>query len=111
MDCGPTCIRMLAKYYGKSVNVESLRADSQIGKDGVSLLGVAEAAEKIGFNAKGVALSYNELIKEAKLPAIIHWDQNHFAVLVPQTSRQRWKILNWLWRGNNREGLIDSITR
>lgn len=62
MDCGPTCIRMVAKHYGRSVNMETLRLASQISKEGVSLLGIAVAAEKIGFSAKGVTLSYNELI-------------------------------------------------
>ena len=81
MDCGPTCIRMVAKHYGKAVNIELLRNASQISKEGVSLLGIAEGAEKIGFNVKGVTLSYTELIKEAKLPAIIHWEQNHFVIL------------------------------
>jgi len=81
MDCGPTCIRMVAKHYGNSVNMETLRLASQISKEGVSLLGIAEAAEKIGFNAKGVTLSYDELTKEARLPAILHWEQNHFVVL------------------------------
>ena len=85
MDCGPTCIRMVAKHYGKLVNLEILRSNSQISKEGVSLLGIAEAAEKIGFNAKGVSLSYNELIKDAKLPAILHWEQNHFVVAHPKS--------------------------
>lgn len=83
MDCGPTCLRMVAKHYGRSVNMELLRQQAQISKEGVSLLGIAEAAEKIGFNAKGVTLTYRELVKEAKLPAIIHWEQNHFVVLTP----------------------------
>lgn len=87
MDCGPTCIRMLAKHYGKVIRMEMLRQASQISKEGVSLLGIAEAAEKIGFNAKGVTLSYNELIKEVKLPAIIHWEQNHFVVLYKSNRR------------------------
>ncbi|HWR34069.1 MAG TPA: peptidase domain-containing ABC transporter [Chitinophagaceae bacterium] len=91
MDCGPTCIRMVAKHYGKVVNMEALRNASQISKEGVSLLGIAEAAEKIGFNAKGVTLSYAELMKEAKLPAIIHWEQNHFVVLTPQGSLHKWR--------------------
>ena len=81
MDCGPTCIRMVAKHYGRAVNIEILRNASQISKDGVSLLGIAEAAEKIGFNAKGATLTYNELIKDIRLPAILHWEQNHFVVL------------------------------
>jgi ATP-binding cassette subfamily B protein len=91
MDCGPTCLRMVAKHYGRTVNMEKLRQHSQISKEGVSLLGIAEAAEKIGFNAKGVTLSYTELTKEAKLPAIIHWEQNHFVVLTPQPPLRFWR--------------------
>lgn len=89
MDCGPTCLRMVAKHYGRSVSLESLRLYTQISKEGVSLLGIAEAAEKIGFGTKGVTLSYRELINEAKLPAILHWSQNHFVVIMPPSSR--WK--------------------
>ena len=89
MDCGPTCIRMVAKHYGKAVNMELLRTNSQISKEGVSLLGIAEAAEKVGLNAKGVSLNYEELIKEAKLPAILHWEQNHFVVLPPFSTKWR----------------------
>ena len=89
MDCGPTCIRMVAKHYGKAVNMELLRTNSQISKEGVSLLGIAEAAEKVGFNAKGVSLTYEELTKGAKLPAILHWEQNHFVVLPPFSTKWR----------------------
>jgi ATP-binding cassette subfamily B protein len=77
---------MVAKHHGKTINIESLRINSQISKEGVSLLGIAEAAEKIGFNAKGVMLNYNELTKDIKLPAIIHWEQNHFVVVTPKVN-------------------------
>ena len=63
MDCGPTCIRMAAKHYGKAINIETLRTNSQISKECVSLLGIAEAAENLGFNAKGVSLTYEEFVK------------------------------------------------
>ncbi len=92
MDCGPTCIRMVAKHYGKAINIETLRNASQISKEGVSLLGIAEAAEKIGFNAKGVMLSYSELIKDVKLPAIVHWGQNHFVVVTPKANKRKVKV-------------------
>ncbi len=87
MDCGPTCIRMVAKHYGKTANMEMLRQQTQISREGVSLLGIAEAAEKIGFNAKGVTLTYKELTTDAKLPAILHWEQNHFVVLYKAKAR------------------------
>lgn len=81
MDCGPTCLRMVAKHYGRSYTAQSLREKAQIGKDGVSLLGIAEAAEAIGFRSMGVKVLYDKLVHEAPLPCIIHWDQNHFVVV------------------------------
>lgn len=88
MDCGPTCLRMVAKHYGRTVNREALRQQAQISKEGVSMLGIAEAAEKIGFSTRGVTLTYGELIKEAKLPAILHWSQNHFIVIITVNRRE-----------------------
>lgn len=92
MDCGPTCVRMVAKYYGKSVDIETLRQYSAISKEGVSLLGIAEAAEKIGFSSRGVSLTFDELIRDAGLPAIIHWEQNHFVVVTPKVNRRKIQI-------------------
>jgi ATP-binding cassette subfamily B protein len=81
MDCGPTCLRMVAKYYGRSYSAQSLRDWAEIGKEGVSLLGISQAAEAIGFRTVGVKVSLQKLIADAPLPCIIHWDQNHFVVL------------------------------
>ncbi|MEI7595912.1 MAG: cysteine peptidase family C39 domain-containing protein, partial [Bacteroidota bacterium] len=81
MDCGPTCLRMVAKYYGKNYSLESLRTKSNIGREGVSLLGISDAAECLGFRTIGQRLSINTLIEEVPLPCIIHWKQNHFVVL------------------------------
>lgn len=92
MDCGPTCIRMVAKYYGRQLRIEALRQQSQISREGVSLLGIAEAAEQAGFNTKGVMLGYEELIKEVKLPTIVHWSQNHFVVVTPGTKKNKVKV-------------------
>lgn len=81
MDCGPTCLRMVAKHYGRHFTAQSLRERAQIGKDGVSLLGIAEAAEELGFRSLGVKLSFEKLAEEAPLPCIVHWQQNHFVVV------------------------------
>jgi ATP-binding cassette, subfamily B, bacterial len=81
MDCGPTCLRMIAKHYKRSISLQYLREKTQIGKEGVNLLGISEAAESIGFRTKSVKLTYNLLVKESKLPAILHWNQKHFVVL------------------------------
>lgn len=80
MDCGTTCLRMIARYYGKRYNSETLRQLAGFSKQGVSLLGIGDAAEKIGFTVQGVQLTFEQL-KEAPLPCILHWDQNHFVVL------------------------------
>ncbi|WP_338875413.1 peptidase domain-containing ABC transporter [Spirosoma sp. SC4-14] len=81
MDCGPTCLRMVAKHYGRSFTAQSLRERAQIGKEGVSLLGISEAAEAIGFRTMGVKVPFEKLATEAPLPCIVHWDQNHFVVI------------------------------
>ena len=83
MDCGPTCLRMVAKYYGRHYNTGGIRNTAGFSKEGVSLLGIAEAAEKIGFRTRGVQLTYVQLAQEATLPAILHWGQNHFVVVTP----------------------------
>ncbi len=81
MDCGPTCLRMVAKHYGRLFTAQSLREKAQIGKEGVSMLGISEAAEAIGFRTMGVRVCFEKLASEAPLPCIVHWDQNHFVVV------------------------------
>ena len=80
MDCGPTCLRMVAKHYGKNFSLQKLRDISGLNREGVSLLGISEAAEKIGFRTAGAKIGLDEL-KKSEFPLILHWDQNHFVVL------------------------------
>ncbi|MDN5285035.1 MAG: Toxin translocation ATP-binding protein [Mucilaginibacter sp.] len=80
MDCGPTCLRMVAKFYGRNFTIQTLRQLCEINKDGVSMLGISDAAEKIGFRCLGAKLSLDDL-KSAELPIILHWRQNHFVIL------------------------------
>jgi ATP-binding cassette subfamily B protein len=67
-DCGPTCLRIVSKYYGKSVPIEILRKKSYISKDGVSVSNIAYAAESIGFRTLGITTTYEKLAKEVPLP-------------------------------------------
>ena len=87
MDCGPTCLRMISKYYGKNYSAQTLRTKSQIGKDGVNLLGISEAAESIGLKSLGVQLNLEDLLTQVNLPCILHWNKNHFVVLPPQKKK------------------------
>lgn len=80
MDCGPACLRMISKYYGKTYSIETLRERSFITRDGVSLLGISDAAESIGFHTSGVRISLKQLREDMPLPCILHWNQNHFVV-------------------------------
>lgn len=81
MDCGPTCLRIVARYYGKFYNIQTLRERSYITREGVSLLGTSRAAESIGFRTMGVKIGFEQLINEAPLPTIVHWNQSHFLVV------------------------------
>ena len=81
MDCGPTCLRIVAKFYGRSYPLHELRNKSFITREGVSLLGISDAAEAIGFRTIGVKIPFDKLIEEAVLPCIVHWYQRHFVVV------------------------------
>ena len=81
MDCGPTCLRMIAKHYGRSYSLQNLREKSFITREGVSMLGISDAAESIGFHTTGVRITLEQLIEDAQLPCILHWNQRHFVVL------------------------------
>lgn len=90
-DCGPTCIKIIAKYFGKTMNTQQLRTLSETTREGSSLLGLSEAIEFMGFRSLGVKLTLNKLL-EAPLPCIIHWDKNHYVVLY-KTKQKRNKSL------------------
>ena len=79
-DCGPTCIKIIAKHYGKIINTQQLRTLSETTREGSSLLGLSEAVEKMGFRSLGVKLTFTKLL-EASLPCIVHWNKNHYVVV------------------------------
>lgn len=79
-DCGPTCLRIISKYYGKSYTSEFLRKISYKSRVGTSLLGISEAAEAIGFKTLGAKVNFNDL-KDAPTPFIAFWNQDHFLVV------------------------------
>jgi ATP-binding cassette subfamily B protein len=72
---------MITKHYGKHYSLETLRQYSFITREGVSMLGISDAAERIGFRTSGVMISFEQLVKDAPLPCIVHWKQNHFVVV------------------------------
>lgn len=79
-DCGPTCLKIIAKHYDRTISIQELRHISETTREGSSLLGLSEASEKISFRSLGVKISLKRLI-EAPLPCILHWNKNHYVVL------------------------------
>lgn len=88
-DCGPTCIKIIAKYHGRKIHTQQLRTLSSTTREGSSLLGLSEAAEKIGFHTLSVKLTY-ERLREAELPCILHWNKNHYVVLYRIRRNKLW---------------------
>lgn len=87
MDCGPACLRMIAKHYGKSLSLEHLRKISEINREGVTMLGISQASEKIGFQTSCLGMPL-DMLKQVDLPVILHWNQNHFVVLYKITNKR-----------------------
>lgn len=79
-DCGPTCIRIVAKYYKKSISVQQVRKYSETTRSGSTLLGISNACEELGFRSLGVKITLKKLLK-APLPCILFWNKDHFVVL------------------------------
>src|SRR5690554_2055547 len=89
-DCGPTCLKIIAKYYGKNLNIQYLRELSETTREGSNLLNLSEASEKIGLRTLGVKISLENLL-EAPLPCILHWTKFHYVVLY-KIEKRRGKI-------------------
>jgi len=98
IDCGPTCLKMIAKYFGKDYSLEYLRDICFLSREGVSLLSINDAAEKIGFRTMMAYLKPEQLIDDCPLPCILHWNQDHFVVL--------YKIKNKFLIGDPAHGIV-----
>lgn len=80
-DCGPACLKIIARYYGKYYSLQYLRDKCGITKEGVSFADISYAAEKIGLRSISVKATFEDLCKKIALPGIIHWEGNHFVVI------------------------------
>jgi len=81
MDCGATCLAMIAKCYGKDYTIKKLRKMCYTTRAGVSMLGISNAAEKLGLKTRGIRNSFKKLAEEKFLPCIVHWQQKHFVIV------------------------------
>lgn len=81
MDCGPACLRMIAQYYGRHYSLETLQKRSFITREGVSMLGLSDAAESIGMRTTGIRTTVEKLTEAKAVPCVLHWNLQHFVVL------------------------------
>ncbi len=93
-DCGPTSLRMIAKFYGLNYSTEMLRRHCHISRRGVNMQGISEGAQYIGFNTVGVKMTFEQLAEESVFPCILHWNQNHFVVCygIERCKNKKYKI-------------------
>ena len=99
MDCGPVCLKMIAGYYKKVFSLETIRKKCYITKEGVSFLGLSEAADSLGFRTLGVRIPFEVLEENVPLPCIVHWRQRHF-IVVYKISKDR------IWAADPAVGLV-----
>lgn len=88
-DCGPTCLRIISKFYGKNLALQQIRNLSETTREGSSLLGLSDAAEKLGFRSLGVQIDFKTLCKEVPFPCIVHWNNQHFVVVYKTDKSER----------------------
>lgn len=81
MSCGPTCIRIVAKHFGKLIEQREVERLTRKGKQGVNLLEICDAAEALHMRALPAICTYETLVREGRFPFIAHWRQNHFVVV------------------------------
>lgn len=80
-DCGPTCLRIISKYYGKNITLKTIRNFSETNRIGTTLLSLSNAAERLGFKTIGIKTDYKSLKEDIPLPCIVHWNNDHFVVV------------------------------
>ena len=81
MECGATCLRMVARHYGKMYSAEAMRRLCAIGHNGVSMQSLNEAAIQIGFRTACGRMTMEKMVEQHPFPCILHWNQEHFVVL------------------------------
>ena len=121
MDCGPTCLKMIAAYYGKVLDIDAIRRKSYTSKIGVSMGNLIEAAMSFNLDGKAVQVEWTQLSKDITLPCIVHWRSNHFLVVF-KVSRNKIIVADpafgviayssnefldgWLDEGRQKEGFV-----
>jgi len=91
-DCGPTCLRIISKFYGKTIPLQKIRNLSETTREGSSLLGLSDASENLGFRSLGVQIDFETLCEEVPFPCIVHWNKQHFVVVYDIVKRKMYNV-------------------
>ncbi len=91
-DCGASCLRMVARHYGRHYSLEYLRDLTYLDRQGVTMIGLSDAAERIGMRTLGAKVGFARLKKDLPLPLIAHWEQNHFVVVYRIANGRVWVV-------------------
>lgn len=90
MECGPTCLQMVSKYFGTNYEIETLNKLANLRAEGTSLGNIAEAAELIGIHSLAVSIDYDTLLNEVPYPAMLHWRSRHFIIVYNVSNDSVW---------------------
>lgn len=91
MECGATCLRMIAKYYGKEYSAETMQRLCVVTREGVSMLSISDAAEYLGFRTVCGRITLEKMVEQRPFPCILHWNQDHFVILYDVKTRRNGK--------------------
>ncbi|HLZ62649.1 MAG TPA: peptidase domain-containing ABC transporter [Ktedonosporobacter sp.] len=80
VECGLACLAMIFSYYGRSTSISELRTRCGVGRDGLSALNLVRVARQYGMKVRAMSLQQHDL-STMRLPAIVHWEFNHFLVV------------------------------
>ena len=89
-DCGPACLKIIAKHFGKFYSLQSLRDKCGITKEGVSLLDLSTGAESIGLRTLAIKCTIDDIVNSVPFPAIIFWKDSHFVVVYHTNKKYIW---------------------
>lgn len=89
-DCGPSCLKMIAKYYGRYYSLQYMRDKCGITKEGVSIRDLSVGAEAIGLKTLAIRCTLEDVVDRVPLPGIAFWKQSHFVVVYKVNSKYVW---------------------
>lgn len=86
VECGACCLAIILTYYGRATSVSEVREQCGVGRDGLSALAIAKTARQYGLRVRAVSLKKQDA-RFVSLPAIVHWEANHFVVVERWSAR------------------------